>query len=194
MGQVAHAAQLALGVVFLVAVVPKLRNPRDFRRTVDSYNVIPQCASWGTAIAVMLAEVLIACALMLGWRVADALILAIMLLVAVSIAVLVNLHRGRRIPCGCFGDPREVISSNTLVRLVVLGVTAVIVAASPRAPTTVTAMGGELAYTATVASLTVGLLLIGYGLVNHAETYFLLTKLGRLGLTEDPRVRSPGAS
>jgi putative oxidoreductase len=118
--QVPGACQLVLGAVFLVAALPKLRRPRAFRDSVVAYEILP------TSVATAVSAILIPLELILGIAFPTGLLLAIALPLATGligvflVAVGVNLRRGRRIACGCFGNGREPISSRTLLRLLLL--------------------------------------------------------------------------
>jgi hypothetical protein len=112
----AYALQLLLGVVFLVSVVPKLRRPGEFRRIVAGYDVAPRWAAV-VAPAVIAVEGLLALAFLSGALVGVALAVALVLIAVFALATGVNLRRGRRIDCGCFGGTDEQISGRSLVRL-----------------------------------------------------------------------------
>jgi methylamine utilization protein MauE len=112
--------QLVLGAVFLLSVLPKLRDPSSFVRAVERYGLLPAGAVPATAFAVIAIEVFLAGALLTGSLAGIALPLTILLLVAFLVAVWINLDRGRKVPCGCFGDRSEIISGRVLVRLVLL--------------------------------------------------------------------------
>lgn len=120
MRQLTAAAQLSLGIVFLLSAVPKLRRPRAFVQTVAAYGILPRHAVPPVAGAVTLLETVLALAFLLGWWNGAALPLAAALLLGFLGAVGANMRRGRRIPCGCFGDRSETISSRTLARLLLL--------------------------------------------------------------------------
>src|SRR5438552_714635 len=56
-----------------------------------------------------------------GWRLAVSALLAIGMFLSFTLAVGLNLRRGRRLPCHCFGGrDQELISGQTLVRLALL--------------------------------------------------------------------------
>lgn len=116
----AHAIQLALGVVFLLAVVPKLRQPRRFVRTVAGYRLLPKSMTPVAARGLLAAEAALALSLLTGWLTAVAVPLAIATFAVFLAAAGYTLNRGRRIPCGCFGDSGELLSARTVVRLVLL--------------------------------------------------------------------------
>lgn len=112
----AYALQLLLGVVFLVSVMPKLRRRDEFRRIVAGYDVAPRWAAV-VAPAVIAVEGLLALAFLSGAFIGIALGFALVLIAVFALATGVNLRRGRRIDCGCFGGPGEQISGRSLVRL-----------------------------------------------------------------------------
>jgi len=116
----AQAGQLALGVVFLLAAVPKLRRPSTFVQAVRGYDLLPAALVGSTAVALIGAEVFLAGALIMGWAVGVAVPVATATVLVFMVGVGVNLRRGRRVRCGCFGAAGEVLSARTLARLVIL--------------------------------------------------------------------------
>ena len=120
---VAYAVQLALGAVFLVSVVGKLRRPASFRDLVVQYAILPRFATPAAAL-VLAGEAFLASAFLSGRLMGFALALALALIAAFAGATAVNLRRGRKIDCGCFGAGSEEISGRTLARLGVLAVAA----------------------------------------------------------------------
>jgi hypothetical protein len=65
-------------------------------------------------------EAFLAVAFLSGWLLEAALPLAVVMLAAFSAATAINLRRGRRVSCGCFGDPDERVSPRSLGRLALL--------------------------------------------------------------------------
>jgi hypothetical protein len=116
----ANAAQLSLGIVFLLSVIPKLRQPRAFAQSVAAYDILPTRLSHLFAFVLIPLEAFLAIAFLTGWSVNLAMPLAAVVLVTFLAAVGINLRRGRTIACGCFGDARELISPRTGVRLLLL--------------------------------------------------------------------------
>jgi hypothetical protein len=116
----AYALQLTLGGVFLLSAVPKLRHPRMFRQTLAGYGLLNPEASRALAPALIGVETFLALSFLSGWLLMAALPIAITTLVAFGTATWVNLRRGRRVPCGCFGNARELISRRGLARLAFL--------------------------------------------------------------------------
>jgi uncharacterized membrane protein YphA (DoxX/SURF4 family) len=116
---VAYVIQLAVGIVFLAAGISKTFSGRAFTRVVRDYAVLPVAMTISVAGTVILFELFVGISLLSGLVPWIALALAIALVVSFIIAVGVNLLRGRKIACGCFGSSDQ-ISLGTLVRLIVL--------------------------------------------------------------------------
>lgn len=116
----ADAGMGAVGIVFLVAFLGKVKEPREFISTVIAYRVLPRVLAVPFGAAVLVAEPAVAVSLLTRLGVSIGLALAVALLSSFAIAVGVNLYRERRVACGCFGDPDELISGQLLARLAVL--------------------------------------------------------------------------
>lgn len=95
---------LLLASVFLAAALPKLRNPRGFAMTVVGYQILPLALSRLYARIVPPVELLASLLLLGGIAVRPAAAILALLLVSFSVAVAVNLVRGRELDCGCFGN------------------------------------------------------------------------------------------
>lgn len=164
----AYALQLALGLVFVLAVVPKLRHPRAFASTVAEYRIVPAAVADHLAVAFISAEAFVAVAFFTGWLSVVAIGVAVGTLAAFLAATGVNLRRGHVVPCGCFGDARERISLRSVARLLMLlGAALALIAfqATGTGFVTVAALAddgvGALAYLAEIGSFAGGLLLAG---------------------------------
>lgn len=116
----AQAGQLALGVVFLLAAAPKLRAPGEFVQAVRGYELLPAAMARPVAYALIGVEAALAVALITGRAVGVALPVAIASVLVFMVGVGVNLRRGRRVRCGCFGGAGEVLSGRTMARLAIL--------------------------------------------------------------------------
>ncbi|MBU6484356.1 MAG: methylamine utilization protein MauE [Betaproteobacteria bacterium] len=93
-----------LALIFLASGVQKARDPAWFARAVREYDLIPQWASTPFAAAVTLVELI--CAIGVLWAPTRVLAASgmVALLLVFSVAVTINLVRGRRdVDCGCFG-------------------------------------------------------------------------------------------
>lgn len=114
-GGAACVPELYLGGVFLLSSMWKIVDLVQFTNTVRMYMLVPD--RWAPLIAWSLAycELALALCLLLGVDVHVGTRVGQALLVVFCIALVVNLVRGRSIPCGCF-SPGEAISWRTVWR------------------------------------------------------------------------------
>src|SRR5262249_16215750 len=114
------SARLLLTVVFGVAGIAKLADLAGSKRAMAGFG-IPERVASPLGLALPFAEILIAVALIplnLAW--AGALAASVLLLIF-SVAIAVNLARGRTPDCHCFGQLHsEPVGSSTLIRNVFL--------------------------------------------------------------------------
>lgn len=127
----AIAFRFVLGSVFLLAGLGKLPRRSQFSDVVQSYGLLPGSLVNPVARLLPLVEIVFGGLLLLGLATHVVAGLSALALFAFSIAVGVNLARGRELDCGCFavGAPRT-ITWVVLVRNAVLIATAVVVAAT----------------------------------------------------------------
>jgi len=179
--QLAYAVQLGLGVAFTAAALPKLRHPAAFARTVAGYRVLPRRLSTVFAFAAIASEPFLAVAFPTGWAIPIALPLAVALLTSFAVAVAINLRRGRRIPCGCFGGESESLSGRSLARLATLLGGVVLLLAVGRSPLTVGELASEgvsaLAYLVQIGGVSAFLVLGAAWLLSLPELAFVLRGL-----------------
>jgi putative oxidoreductase len=94
--------QIALGLFFVVAALPKLVDPPSFAHMIYNYKLVPPWALNFMALTMPWIELLAGLALILGiWTGTARTIIAAMLL-SFIIAIGINLGRGNAIDCGCF--------------------------------------------------------------------------------------------
>jgi hypothetical protein len=121
MESVRIAVQLAIGMVFLAAGLGKLRHPLRFAEGVANYEILPSRIAYAAGLALIPLEIYLGTAHLTGWQLSTAIPLALATLSTFAIAVGVNLHRGRALPCYCFGGAEgDVISGPALARLLLL--------------------------------------------------------------------------
>lgn len=113
-------ARLVIGVVFLLAGGGKLRSPRAAREAVLAYEVLPRPLAGPVAALLPYAELLIGGLCLAGLLVPVAGAAAGVLLVAFTAAMSVNLRRGRRLPCYCFGSSGASIGWPLVARNLIL--------------------------------------------------------------------------
>jgi uncharacterized membrane protein YphA (DoxX/SURF4 family) len=100
---VSLVACASLALVFAASAAGKFRTWRDFPGVVQNYRLLPEVAVRPVAYALPVAEAAVALGIVAGPTRPLAAIAAAVLLVVFSVAVVVNLARGRRhIDCGCF--------------------------------------------------------------------------------------------
>jgi uncharacterized membrane protein YphA (DoxX/SURF4 family) len=94
--------QIALGVIFVVAALPKIVDPPSFAHMIYNYKLIPWALINPMALVMPWIELLCGLALILGiWKGTARAIIAALLLTFI-IAISINLLRGNAIDCGCF--------------------------------------------------------------------------------------------
>ena len=110
--------QLALGGVFLVSSLGKLRHPMAFLRGVAEYDVLPIPFAYAFGAVLIPAEAFVALALLSGIAAGVALPLATALLLIFGAAVAINLRRHRDMLCHCYGSlGEERLSARSLAQL-----------------------------------------------------------------------------
>jgi Methylamine utilisation protein MauE len=125
-------AQISVGTVFLLSASAKLRSPRDFASGIEDYEILPARVAFVTALGVILLETWVAIAHITGSLLRLAVPFALGLLASFAIAVVVNLRRGRALPCYCFSaGGGESISRRTLFRLLLLGSAEIFILLTP---------------------------------------------------------------
>ncbi|HUF18814.1 MAG TPA: MauE/DoxX family redox-associated membrane protein [Thermoanaerobaculia bacterium] len=106
--------QIALGVIFVAASLPKLVDPPSFAQMIYNYRLLPGPLVNPVALILPWIELLTGIALILGiWRRTAAVFIGAMLLVFI-IGIGINLARNNPVNCGCFDlasadKPREVL-------------------------------------------------------------------------------------
>jgi len=104
-----------LAVLFATAAWHKASDLRRFAATLEAYRLLPPWLGGAAARALPVAEVAVAVSLLLPlyrWAALG----AVAMLVLYSVAIAINLARGRReIDCGCFGPAAGVPLSGALV-------------------------------------------------------------------------------
>jgi len=94
--------QIALGIFFVAASLPKLADPPSFAHMIYNYRIIPGALINFMALTMPWIELLCGLALILGiWKGAARTIIAAMLIVFI-VAITINLLRNNVIDCGCF--------------------------------------------------------------------------------------------
>ncbi len=94
--------QIALGVIFVAAALPKIVDPPSFAHMIYNYKLVPWSLVNPLALVMPWIELLCGLALILGiWKESARTIIAALLLTFIA-AIGINLLRGNAIDCGCF--------------------------------------------------------------------------------------------
>jgi uncharacterized membrane protein YphA (DoxX/SURF4 family) len=94
--------QIALGLFFVVAALPKIADPPSFAHMVYNYRLLPGPLVNLASLTMPWAELLMGVALICGiWRKTSATLVGALLVVFI-VAISINLLRGNAIDCGCF--------------------------------------------------------------------------------------------
>jgi uncharacterized membrane protein YphA (DoxX/SURF4 family) len=94
--------RVALGAIFLMAALPKLRDPEAFALSISNYRMLPVFAERVLALVLPPLEALVGVCLILGVLDAGASAIVLALMVIFTAAVGSALARGLDISCGCF--------------------------------------------------------------------------------------------
>jgi len=105
-----------LASVFLIALVHKLKEPAEFRVTLEDYQLLPVIFLRPAFFALVATELVVVCALLANTIFGG--IAAVALLSVYTLAIGINLIRGRtEIDCGCSGPAvRQTLSIWLVVR------------------------------------------------------------------------------
>lgn len=94
--------QIAVGVLFIAAALPKIFDPPAFAQMIYNYRLAPGFTVNAAALVMPWIELLAGVALVLGlWRRSAAAIIGVLLVVFI-VAIGINLGRGHAVNCGCF--------------------------------------------------------------------------------------------
>lgn len=99
----AVASRFLVGFTLVTAALPKLAGRREFERAVRGYGLLPARAARPVARGLPIAELIVGTLLLSGIFFGPAALGAGVVLIVFSLAVGVNLLRGREIDCGCRG-------------------------------------------------------------------------------------------
>lgn len=125
------AVRTALSLLFVAAALHKFGDVGAFRAAVADYRIVPEPFIAVVAVLLIGAELLLAAGLMATTGSAAA-AAAAGLLAVYTAAIGVNLARGRRVDCGCFGPAaRRPLGAALLFRNLVLLLLALVAGLSP---------------------------------------------------------------
>lgn len=113
--------RLLVGALLLIAGVSKLGDREAFDNAVTDYDILPARLARPFARLVPLLEVLLGVLLLLGLFTVESAALAVPLFASFSLAIGVNMLRGRHVDCHCFGSTtNDRVGPAALVRSLLL--------------------------------------------------------------------------
>ncbi len=116
-----EAVRIAIGLIFLVAVFGKLRDPQRFIQGVIDYQILSSPMSALYAIVLIPLEIVIALTFLTGLWLGMSALIGLTVLCTFSVAIVVNMLRNRDIACHCFGaNSSERVSWRSLTRIIFL--------------------------------------------------------------------------
>ncbi len=163
-------ARFVLATVFLSSGIAKLPRRREFVDAVRDYELVPEQVAVAIGRLLPAGEVLIGALLFTGVALLPAAAITGGVLGAFSIAIAMNLLRGREIACGCFGLVAEArLGWSSVLRNFVLIAAAVLVGWRPVATLSPEPAGRAVASGTGLAALIIGTLAaLAYSLVREA--------------------------
>jgi uncharacterized membrane protein YphA (DoxX/SURF4 family) len=120
-----------LAFIFIRAGITKLSDLADFRTAVTNYQILPDRLTGAAALAVPAVEVGAGTLLVLGVLPGITAACLAALLVTFSVAIIINLARGRVFDCGCGGTAPRTISWRHVAVNALLAAGAVALALAP---------------------------------------------------------------
>jgi hypothetical protein len=131
---VAFLLRVVLAVILLRSGAIKILNVADFRQAVRNYELLPPRVVGAAAGGVPVVELVAGGLLLLGVELGVVGIAVALMLVAFSVAIAINLLRGRTISCGCSGSVAPDISWRHVICTCALAAAAAVVAKWPAEP------------------------------------------------------------
>jgi uncharacterized membrane protein YphA (DoxX/SURF4 family) len=125
------AARIVIAITFIRAGIIKLMDLADFRLAITNYEIVPAGMVKIVALAVPAVEVTAGLLLLFGVLPGVVAALLATLLAAFSVAMIINLARGREFDCGCGGTAPQVISWRHVARNAALATCLAVVALFP---------------------------------------------------------------
>jgi len=122
------AARLVLGVIFLFSGVGKALSSRALVDVIMDYRLLSRRQARIAAPLLPVGEIVLGGLCIVGVGLPIAASLIALLLLVFTMAIAINLARGRRFACNCFGDSKMAIGPAALLRNSLLLVLAVFVA------------------------------------------------------------------
>lgn len=115
--KVSLATRLILGLVFVIAALPKIEDPPGFAKTIWAYQLFPIWSLHPLALVLPWLELFCGLALCLGVWTRAAATWVTMLLLSFGMALSINLARHHPVDCGCFGSTAHLTEAERLLAM-----------------------------------------------------------------------------
>ncbi len=112
------AIRMLLGLMFLYSGFFKVLDPVSFGRVISAYGLLPGPMVPYAALTVSMLEMVLGVLLLTGTWIRPAAAVSILLMLAFSAAISINLIRGNEFDCGCFELSRFGINERISIWLV----------------------------------------------------------------------------
>lgn len=119
--------RLAIGCMFLISALPKIRQPYDFLGDVYGYEIVGPKLGMFVAMTMPWAELLVGICLLGSIFIGGALLISAGMGVMFTFVLSWAVYRGLDISCGCFGAGTSQIGYGTIIRAVVITVLSIFV-------------------------------------------------------------------
>ena len=103
--------RILIGVIFVWASWDKMLNPDGFARIIENYQILPDSFIAPTALLLPWVEALCGVLLISGRGVKGSALIVDFLLVVFILALIISIHRGVDITCGCFSVSDQQVKS-----------------------------------------------------------------------------------
>jgi len=102
-------SRIAIGLVFAVSILGKLRDFPTFEQTVENFRILPQALVKVCAYIFLGGEIAVIGVMVLGNKplLFAGFLMAILLLAIFCFAILTSLIRSLQVPCNCFGSSQR---------------------------------------------------------------------------------------
>jgi uncharacterized membrane protein YphA (DoxX/SURF4 family) len=126
-----------LSAIFFRAGFSKLQDLEDFRTAIKNYSLVPAALVPVVALALPVAECVVSVMLAAGILISSVAVIMVLLLLSFSVAIAINLARGRVFDCGCNSAALDKVSWPHVARNMAFAILAAGLALAPPTATVI---------------------------------------------------------